>query len=113
MGASGASGAQPQKYRLTAVITHIVTFKFTDRSASHLAECKAKLDGLLAVVPSLRTMVAGINVVESTRAHDLGLIATFDDLAGLQAYQVHPAHEEVAAYLRSAAETIAAVDFES
>lgn len=95
------------------MITHILTFKFTDRSGSHLAECRAKLDGLLGVVPSLRTMVVGINVVDSPRAHDLGLIATFDDLDGLQAYQVHPAHEEVAAYLRSAAETIAAVDFEN
>ena len=95
------------------MITHIVTFKFTDRSAAHLTECKAKLDGLLGVVPSLRSMVVGINVVESPRAHDLGLIATFDDLDGLQAYQVHPAHEAVATYLRSASETIAAVDFES
>lgn len=93
------------------MITHILTFKFTDRSDQHLASCKAKLDGLVGVVPSLRTMVVGINVVESPRAHDLGLIATFDDLEGLQAYQVHPAHEEVAAYLRSVAETIAAVDF--
>ena len=95
------------------MITHIVTFKFTDRSAEHLASCKAKLDGLLGVVPSLRSMVVGINVVDSPRAHDLGLIASFDDLDGLQAYQVHPAHEEVATYLRSVAETIAAVDFES
>ena len=95
------------------MITHILTFKFTDRSAEHLASCKAKLDGLVGVVPSLRSMVVGINVVDSPRAHDLGLIATFDDLDGLQAYQVHPAHEEVATYLRSVAETIAAVDFET
>ena len=95
------------------MITHILTFRFSDRSPSQVAACKAKLDGLLGIVPSLRTMVVGINVVESPRAHDLGLIATFDDLDGLRAYQVHPAHEEVAAYLRRAAETIAAVDFES
>lgn len=95
------------------MITHVVTFKFTDRSESHVAARKAKLDGLLGIVPSPRTMVVGINVVESPRAHDLGLIATFDDLDGLRAYQVHPAHEEVAADLRSVAETIAAVDFES
>lgn len=94
------------------MITHIVTFKLKDRSPAHLARCKAMLDGLLGTVPTLRSMVVGINVVESPRAHDLGLVATYDDLAGLQAYQVHPAHEEVAAYLRANAEAIAAVDFE-
>ena len=95
------------------MITHIVTFKLRDTSPEHLAHCKALLDGLLGVVPTLRSMLVGVNVVESPRAHDLGLIATYDDLDGLQAYQVHPAHEEVATYLRSASETIAAVDFES
>ena len=95
------------------MITHIVTFKLTDRSAEHLAHCKGLLDGLVGKVPSLRSMVVGVNVVESPRAHDLGLIATFDDLAGLEAYQVHPDHQEVAGYLRSASSAIAAVDFET
>lgn len=95
------------------MITHIVTFKFTDASPEHLAHCKGLLDGLVGKVPSLRSMVVGINVVASPRAHDLGLIATFDDLDGLQAYQVHPDHEQVATYLRSKASAIAAVDFEA
>jgi hypothetical protein len=95
------------------VITHIVTFKFRDRSEAHLAHCKALLDGLTGQVPSLRSMVVGVNVVESERAHDLALIATFDDLEGLDAYQVHPAHEEVAVYLRNASATRASVDFEN
>ena len=95
------------------MITHIVTFKLRDASPDHLTHCKGLLDGLLGQVPTLRTMLVGINVVESPRAHDLGLIATYDDLEGLQAYQVHPAHEEVASYLRSSSETIASVDFES
>ena len=95
------------------MITHIVTFKLRDASPEHLGHCKTLLDGLLGQVPTLRSMVVGINVVASPRAHDLGLIATYDDLDGLQAYQVHPAHEDVAAYLRGASDAIAAVDFES
>ena len=95
------------------MITHIVTFKLRDPSPEHLAHCKGLLDGLVGVVPTLRTMLVGVNVVDSPRAHDLGLIATYDDLDGLQAYQVHPAHEEVASYLRASSETIASVDFES
>lgn len=95
------------------MITHLVTFKFTDPNPTDLAEGKARLDALLGKVPTLRSMLVGINVVESARAHHLGLVATFDDLDGLQAYQVHPDHEEAAAWLRARSETIAAVDFES
>jgi hypothetical protein len=93
------------------VITHIVTFKFSAPTDADLAEGKARLDALVGKVPSLRSMLVGINVVDSARAHDLGLVATFDDLDGLQAYQVHPDHEAAAAWLRSKSETIASVDF--
>ena len=95
------------------MITHIVTFKLRDEDRAEAERCKALLDGLVGVVPSLRSMTVGINVVESPRAHTLGLIATFDDLDGLEAYQVHPAHQEVAGQLRAASSAIAAVDFES
>jgi hypothetical protein len=40
------------------------------------------------------------------------LVATFDDLDGLQAYQVHPDHEEAAAWLRARSSSIVSVDFE-
>ena len=93
------------------MITHIVTFKLND--ATDADACKAMLEGLVGKVPSLRSMVVGINVVDSPRAHTLALIATFDDLAGLEAYQVHPSHQEAATRLRAASSAIAAVDFES
>lgn len=93
------------------MITHLLTFKLTDESREHAERCKAMLDGLLGKVPSLRSMTVGVNVVESPRAHTLALIATFDDLDGLAAYQIHPDHQEVAGYLRSHSEQIVAVDF--
>ena len=93
------------------MITHIVTFKLNDPAEAEA--CKAMLDGLDGKVPTLRSMTVGVNVVDSPRAHTLGLIATFDDLTGLEAYQVHPAHQEVATHLRAASSAIAAVDFES
>jgi hypothetical protein len=95
------------------VITHIVTFQFTDPDEAELQRCKAMLEGLLGPVPSLRSMVVGVNVVDSPRSHHLALVATFDDLEGLDAYQVHPAHEEVAAHLRELAPLRPSVDFVS
>jgi hypothetical protein len=94
------------------VITHIVTFKLNDPSPAHAERCKAMLESLVGKVPTLRTMTVGINVVDSPRAHTLALIATYDDLEGLEAYQVHPDHQEVAGYLRANSEVIASVDFE-
>lgn len=94
------------------MITHVVTFRMRDRAPTHLERCKEMLGGLVGVVPTLRSMLVGVNVVVSPRAHDLALIATFDDLDGLRAYQVHPAHERVATYLRDNAEVVASVDFE-
>jgi hypothetical protein len=94
------------------VITHIVTFKLSDSSPDHLAHCKDLLEGLPAKVPLVRTLRVGINIVESPRAHDLAVIATFDDLDGLQAYQDHPEHVLVATYMRSSADSVVAVDFE-
>ena len=93
------------------MITHIVTFKLDDRAGADA--CKAMLDGLVGQVPSLRSMTVGVNVVESPHAHTLALVAMFDDLEGLEAYQVHPAHQEVAQHLRASSSAIAAVDFES
>lgn len=98
---------------IVAVITHLVTFKLTDPSPEHLSHCKGLLDALVGEVPTLRSMLVGVNVVESPRSHHLGLVATFDDLEALSAYQVHPAHAEVADYLRANAQSIATVDFES
>jgi hypothetical protein len=95
------------------VITHLLTFKFRDPDPSKLAHGRDLLNGLVGKVPTLRTMQAGVNVIASARAHDLGLVATFDDLAGLEAYQVHPDHVEAATWLRAESEVIVAVDFES
>lgn len=95
------------------MVTHVVTFKLSDASPEHLAHCRRRLEDLVGLVPTLRSMTVGCNVVASTRAHDLVLIAAFDDLEGLQAYQGHPDHEEVGSYMRSAATAIVSVDFVS
>jgi hypothetical protein len=93
------------------VITHIVMFKMDDQAAA--AEAANRLTALVGPVPSLRTMTAGADILRSERSYDLGLVATFDDLAGLESYQAHPVHQEVAAFIRSHTTGSVAVDFES
>lgn len=63
-------------------------------------------------VPSLRHIEAGVDVVRSARSYDVALVTRFDDLAGMEEYQVHPVHQEIAAFIREHATGIVAVDYE-
>lgn len=95
-------------------IRHIVTWKLAssdgNERAQQAAEVKAKLESLVGVVPEIERLEVGINVLEGN--FDLALIADFADLDAVARYQVHPAHEEVAAYIRSVVGGRSAVDFE-
>jgi hypothetical protein len=93
------------------MITHVVLFRFRDRSSAHLSHCQSLLDGLPAKITVIRHLETGLNVVPSDRAYDLCLIIHFDSLDDLATYQSHPDHVEVATYLRSAAESVASVDY--
>lgn len=93
------------------MLTHVVLFKFKDRSPGSVAQARARLDTLAGNIPTLLAIEVGEDVLHSGRSYDLALIARFDDLAGLDAYQTHPVHVPVLAYMREAADTIIAVDF--
>lgn len=95
------------------MITHIVLFKLKGRSQENIEDAQNRLRTLTGKVPSLRQLEVGRDVVRSERSYDLALIARFDNLDGLQAYQVHPAHVPVANHMRNISESIVAVDFES
>ena len=98
------------------MIRHVVAFKIAaddqETRTAQAAEAARRLEALQGVVPSLRAMTAGANVVSLGQNWDLVLVADFDDEAGLQAYVTHPVHEEVAAYIGSIRSDRVAVDFE-
>ncbi len=93
------------------MLTHIVLFKLKDRGPENVASARALLDTLAGNIPTLLSIEVGEDVIHSARSYDLALVARFDDLPGLDAYQVHPVHLPVLAYMREAAEAIVAVDF--
>jgi len=94
------------------MITHIVLFKLKNRTAEEVEGALRALRALEGVVPTLRGLTVGADVVQAARSYDIGLIARFDDLAGLKAYREHPEHVAVAKYLGSISSSIVAVDFE-
>ncbi|MGO4594815.1 Dabb family protein [Leifsonia sp. 2TAF2] len=96
-------------------IRHVVSWKLatgdaTER-AEHAARIKRGLESLPAVIPQLRSLQVGIGVVPGDD-YDVVLISDFDSLDDIQLYQEHPAHLEVAGFIRSVVASRAAVDFE-
>ncbi len=93
------------------MITHIVLFKLKDSSPSNIEKAGDVLLGLKGRIPELRHLEVGIDVLRSERSYDLALVAKFDSLEELQAYQKHPVHVEVAKYMTSVRESAVAVDY--
>lgn len=98
------------------MIRHVVTWKLAAEDAGERAaqaiEVARRLNALDGVVPQLRSISAGANAAYPDTNWDVTLVADFDSIAALEEYQVHPAHEEVVAYVRSVVASRAAVDFE-
>ncbi|KQR39272.1 Dabb family protein [Microbacterium sp. Leaf159] len=98
------------------MIRHVVTWKLAAEDAgeraAQAAEVARRLNALDGVVPQLRSISAGANAAYPDTNWDVTLVADFDSIAALEEYQVHPAHEEVVAYVRSVVASRAAVDFE-
>ena len=102
----------PAEEMLSGPITHIVLFKLNEVNEENIAAAMAQLRSLEGNIPSLRSLRLGADIIRSPRSYDIGLIATFDDLAGLQAYQAHPVHLPVLAYVRENCSVVAVADYE-
>lgn len=98
------------------MIRHVVSWKLAEpdavRRGEQAAEVARRLNALMGVVPELRAVSAGANLAHPDVNWDVTLVADVDSLEALEAYQVHPAHQEVGAYLRSVVASRVAVDFE-
>lgn len=94
------------------MLTHVVLFKFKgETSAEQTAQLEAGLKGLPAVIAEIREFRVGRDIVRSERSYDLALVSAFDDLAAMQRYQVHPAHQEVVALVKTICSGVVVVDF--
>jgi len=94
------------------MLVHIVCWKYkadTDPAmrASHIARLKA----LKALIDPVRTFEIGSDILHLHRSFDTGLVATFADEAGLEAYTVHSEHRKVAAFGKEISEQVVSVDF--
>jgi len=95
------------------VFHHIVLLKFKDRSGADAKKVSAALLSLKGKVPTLKHIECGIDMVRGATSWDLCLVTRFEDRAGHDAYQVHPAHKSVKTLINEARESTAVVDWET
>ena len=94
------------------MLTHIVIWKYrATAGAEQRAEHIARLRALPGVIKEIQSFAVGSDLLHLPRSYDTGLVAVFQDRAGLDAYSVHPEHVKVAELGREISEHIASVDF--
>ncbi|MEN8225129.1 MAG: Dabb family protein [Bacteroidota bacterium] len=97
------------------MIKHIVMVRLRDTEAKleNATKLKEAIEGLMGVVPELKSMEVGLNLSTKASAYDLVLTSLFDTLEGLEAYRVHPEHKKVLELLYEVMEGTAVVDYEA
>lgn len=94
------------------MLTHIVIWKYKPDVEQFAREEHVRLLGnLRKLIPEIRSLVVGFDILRLPRSYDSGLVAVFDDQAALDTYTVHPEHVQVAALGRQISEHVASVDF--
>ena len=98
------------------MIRHIVSWKLTAEDepakAQAAGEIAAALEGLVGTIPEIVTLKVSRNVAYADKNHDVVLVADFETLDGLDAYQVHPEHIKAAGVVGARVSARACVDLE-
>lgn len=86
------------------MLKHVVMWKFKDEAEGNSKEFNMQyvikgLSALLGVVPELKDVELHRDRLHSGGSCDLILICTFDDMEGMLAYQIHPAHVEMKTFI--------------
>lgn len=94
------------------MLVHIVCWKYKPEVDDAAREDhRRQLAALVGVIPEIVSFDVGADILHLERSFDTGLVATFADEMGLNAYTVHPEHQAVAALGKQIAERVVSVDF--
>lgn len=98
------------------MIRHVVTWKLSATDEATRVEDAAAIVAVLAalppLVPSIRALTVGANILHPGVNWDVTLVADFDDVEGLAAYQVHPDHVAVSSTIGPRVTQKVTTDFE-
>lgn len=98
------------------MLRHVVSWKLAaddrETKTAQTAEIRRRLDCLVPIIPEIRQLTLGADTAETAGNWDLVLVADYDDAQGLAAYQTHPEHQKVAAFIRSVISDRTCVDYQ-
>jgi len=96
------------------MLTHVVIWKYrADVEQETRNEHVSLLRNLANAIPEVKSLSVGFDTLGLPRSYDTGLVAVFEDRAGLDTYTVHPEHVKVADFGRAISEHVASVDYTS
>ena len=75
------------------MVHHVVMFTLKD--PAQLEPTVEVLRAMAGRIPTLRAVEVGVEARPSERSADVCLVTRFDDWEGLDAYAVHPHHQQV------------------
>jgi Stress responsive A/B Barrel Domain len=94
------------------MLTHIVCWKYKEETTqTERAEHITKLKNLPTIINDIISFNVGADILYLDRSYDTGLVAVFPNRDALDAYTVHPAHQEVVLYGRQISANVVSVDF--
>ena len=98
------------------MIKHIVMWRLREEAgdkATNAQELKRLLESLNGRIPGLLKLEVGIDFSKEGESSDVVLYSEFESNAALQAYQTHPAHNEVVPFVKSVRGERRVVDYEA
>ena len=101
------------------MVIHIVFWRLHERSANgqskdeNALEMKRRFEALVGVIPGLLKCSVGIDFAHTPDSSDVALYSEFTSRDALDAYQPHPAHQEIVAFLKDVRTERRVVDYET
>lgn len=94
------------------MLTHIVCWKYKPEITEEIKkEHIAKLQDLPNHVPNIISLKAGADILKLDRSFDTGLVAVFENKEALDAYSIHPVHQEIVEFTKQIVQQGVSVDF--
>ena len=93
------------------MLTHVVLFYLADPADAE--EVVRRLLAMEGRIPALLGVEAGVDQLPADRSAHVALITRHADAGGLAAYNEHPVHQELLAWVKPRVARTAKVDFTS
>src|SRR5687767_15058983 len=114
----GRQARDARRLQCFAMIVHIVFWKLHEigpngkTKEENAREMQRRFAGLMGVIPGLTKIEVGFDLLHTGDSVDVCLYTEFESMAALDAYQPHPAHKEIIAFLKDARYERRVIDYE-